>query len=174
MPRVSDSRAENMKHTLLSALLALCMALSACNAGEQAPGENRAAAPAAAASPPVSSPATPACPSQDFDKFFVAFAGDAQVQKAHVAMPLESETIDSNAEPEPKPVIKQLALSELKFPLLPDPQQQAQDKLELTKTVSDATHVEIKLAKPDTDYQMVYLFRNDGCWTLYRTRDDSL
>lgn len=163
-----------MTPKFLSLSLLLSLTLAACNAGGQAPARNRDAAAATATSTHATPLSASTCPAQDFDKFFAAFASDAEVQKAHLSLPLESETVDANAEPEPRPVIKRLALAELTFPLLPSPQQQRQDKLELTKTVTDATHVEIKLVKPDTDYQMVYLFQNDGCWTLYRMRDDSL
>lgn len=100
--------------------------------------------------------------------------GDLQVQKTQVTLPLQSEAIDLNAEPEPKPVTKMLTQAELKFPLMPSLQQQAQDGLQLSKTFTDATHVEVKLSKPDTDDQRVFFFQNDGCWKLYRTRDDSL
>lgn len=163
-----------MKSKLLPASLLLCLTLSACNAGGQSPDTATAATPAKPSTTHAPIAATPACPSQDFDQFLTAFASDVEVQKAHVAIPLESETVDANAEPEPRPVVKRLALADLKFPLLPSPQQQARERLELAKTITDAKHIEIKLAKPDTDYQMVYLFQNDGCWKLSRMRDDSL
>lgn len=99
---------------------------------------------------------------------------DLQVQKAQVSLPLQRESVDPNAEPEPRPISKMLTQAELKFPLMPSPQQQAKDGLQLSKIATDPTHMEVKLVKPDTDYQLTFFFQNDGCWKLYRIRNDSL
>jgi len=99
---------------------------------------------------------------------------DVEVQKAFVTDPLQSDSVDANAEPEPKPVSKMLGRAEITFPVMPSEQQQAKDGLKLTKNDISATEVSVKLAKEDTDYQMSFFFRKDGCWHLYRTKDDSL
>ena len=122
----------------------------------------------------VASPATLSCPAQDFGKFLTAFANHIEVQKAFVTLPLESESVDATAEPEPKPVTKRLGLSELHFPLMPSLQRQAMDGVTLSRKLTNPKEAEVKLVKEDTDYQMVFYFKNDGCWKLYRMRDDSL
>ncbi|MFC5740019.1 hypothetical protein [Dyella tabacisoli] len=114
------------------------------------------------------------CPAQEFDKFLVAFANDVEIQKAFVTQPLQSESVDASAEPEPKPVTKMLSTAELHFPLMPSSQQQASDGVKLSQTSLDSKDMEVKLVKEDTDYQMLFFFKNDGCWKLYRIRDDSL
>ena len=56
----------------------------------------------------VASSASLSCPAQDFGKFLTAFANHIEVQKAFVSLPLESESVDATAEPEPKPGQTQL------------------------------------------------------------------
>lgn len=162
------------KRAHLLIISTLTFALIACSADNQSPPSHDAhsatSATATANAPSIAS----SCPTQDFDKFLSAFMSDLQVQKAQTALPLQSEAVDPNAEPEPKPVTKMLTEAELKFPLMPPPQQQAQDGLQLSKTITDSTHIEVKLAKPDTDYQLIFFFQNEGCWKLYRIRNDSL
>lgn len=159
--------------TSLLAASFLALALTACNAGSQASADRPAQA-STNPQPITQGAATTICQAQDFDQFLTTFMDSVEVQKSHIALPLQVETVDPNAEPEPKPVTKMLAQADLTFPLIPSSQQQARDGLQLSKTVIDPTHMEIKLVKPDTDYQMVFLFQNDGCWKLYQTRDDSL
>jgi hypothetical protein len=115
-----------------------------------------------------------ACPAQDFDSFFKHFANDVAVQKAFVSVPLQSDSIDPEAEPEPAPVSRQLDKAQIAFPLLPNEQQQRKQGLSLSKTVSATDQVSIKLSKADTDYQLTLFFRHEDCWMLYRIKDDSL
>ncbi len=103
-----------------------------------------------------------------------AFANDVDVQKRSVTQPLQSEAVDAMAEPEPKPVTTMLGLAQLKFPLMPTMQDQARDGLQISKTPSGDSEMEVKLLKPDTDYQLLFFFHKDTCWKLYRMRDDSL
>ena len=48
------------------------------------------------------SSASSECPSQDFTLFLDAFVGSIEVQKSFTANPLQSDSIDIDAEPEPK------------------------------------------------------------------------
>ncbi|WP_206409503.1 hypothetical protein, partial [Lysobacter enzymogenes] len=129
----------------------------------------------AAAAPAAGAAATPAtaCPSQDFDAFLAAFADDIQVQRAFTQRPLRSETVDANADPEPKPVTAMLDGDALKFPLMASRARQQAEGLVLSQTELNGDK-QVMLAKPDTDYQLSFFFRKGECWTLYRMRDDSL
>ncbi|MBX9403407.1 hypothetical protein K4L06_19000 [Lysobacter sp. BMK333-48F3] len=127
----------------------------------------------AAVKPALAQGAGVACPSQDFDAFLVAFMDDPAVQKAFTKRPLQSETVDADAMPEPKPVTALLDGEKLEFPLMPSTARQKQDGLALSQSESNGDK-EVMLAKPDTDYQLSYFFRKGDCWTLYRMRDDSL
>ena len=147
---------------LLSALFALggCEVASKSQAAADTPAVAKAAGGVA-------------CPSQDFDAFLVAFMDDPAVQKAYTKRPLQSETLDADADPEPKPVTALLDGERLKFPLMPNAARQKQDGLALSQSELNGDK-EVMLAKPDTDYQLSYFFRKGDCWTLYRMRDDSL
>lgn len=167
-----------MKRTqllLLSALLG-SLALAGCEVASKGPPTapaSQAAAPAA--TPPAAAPANAAiaCPSQDFDAFLKAFADDVEVQKAHTQRPLRSDSVDANADPEPKQVTAMLDGDALRFPVMPNTQTQKNDGLVLSQTESNGDK-QVMLVKPDTDYQLSFFFRKGECWTLYRKRDDSL
>lgn len=147
-------------------ILFIALIATACDAAPTSPTSRIAARAAQRASP--------SCPAEDFERFLTSFANHVEVQKVFVAQPLQIESVDASAEPEPKPVIKVLGLSELHFPLMPSLQQQAKDGLTLSQTSSSPTNVTVKLVKQDTDEQMLFFFRKEGCWKLYRMRDDSL
>lgn len=116
----------------------------------------------------------PACPSQDFSQFLIAFEASAEVQKRFTALPLQSDSIDAGAEPEPRTVTRGLRPPELIFPLMHTAQQQRDEGLTLSRQKLDGQMV-VTVSKPDTDYQVSYYFRqNAGCWQLYRKFDESI
>lgn len=157
----------------LGALLALGGCDLASNSQPAAAAaEQHAPAGAAPAGAATSATAT-ACPSQDFDAFLAAFADDIEVQRAFTQRPLRSETVDANADPEPKPVTAMLDGDALKFPLMASRAKQQAEGLVLSQTELNGDK-QVMLAKPDTDYQLSFFFRKGECWTLYRMRDDSL
>lgn len=156
---------------LLSALLG-SLALAGCEVASKSPPT----APASQAAAPVATTpakAAIACPSQDFDAFLKAFADDVEVQKAHTQRPLQSDSVDPNADPEPKQVTAMLDGDALQFPVMPSTQTQHNDGLILSQTELNGDK-QVMLAKPDTDYQLSFFFRKGECWSLYRKRDDSL
>jgi hypothetical protein len=165
---------------VLSASIALLLA--ACNGTPPSAAET--APPAAAATTTTTAPeaksasapsaAPSACQATDFDGFLARFENDVAIQKAYTTIPLESSSIDPNAEPEPKAVVKQLAESEITFPVMPTRDKQDKDGLKSKRTDVSPTEITVQLTKPDTDYQMSFHFRNDGCWHLYRVEDESL
>jgi hypothetical protein len=119
--------------------------------------------------------AAPACPGKNFDSFLTAFGQSAQVQRAHVADPLLSGSIDANAEPEPRMVKRKLSAARLAFPLMPLEARRHSQGLAMSKSAKGGGAMEVLLAKPDTGYQLRYLFRPTGsCWTLTEMTDESL
>jgi hypothetical protein len=149
-----------MPNRRATALLFLVSSLAACKAatGSDAP-----------------EPASPqACPSQDFRAFLTAFANDPGVQEAFTRRPLQSDDMDAAAEPEPRRVHRMLDGADLRFPLMPSPQRQQQEGLEMRLTPNGDDKVEVLLFQPDTDQQTVFFFVRKGCWRLDRIRDDSL
>jgi hypothetical protein len=123
---------------------------------------------------PLAVAATTDCPAQDFDDFLHHFANDVAVQEAFVSVPLQSDYIDADSEPEPSRVSRQLSREQIEFPVMPDEALQRDQGLELSKQVIDPTQVIIKLTREDTDYQLSLYFRKEACWVLYRVQDDSL
>jgi len=167
----------NPKNTrwIAGLLLGALVALSGCEVASNSPPAAAAAEQAAPKKAEPAAAATPAtaCPSQDFDAFLSAFADDVEVQRAFTQRPLRSETVDANADPEPKPVTAMLDGDAIKFPLMPSRAKQQADGLVLSQTELNGDK-QVLLAKPDTDYQLSFFFRKGECWTLYRMRDDSL
>lgn len=152
--------------------LAMTVLLGACKATPQQNAPD--ARPAAASSTPAPTSAMPVCPSLNFDGFLKAFVGDVELQKAFTVEPLESQTVDATAEPEPALVTKMLTATELQFPLIPSERQQASEGLKMRQSTLENGDTKVTLAKEDTDYQVSFYFKNEGCWKLIRIRNDSL
>ena len=130
----------------------------------------------AAASLAVAAPALAACPAATFDGFLAAFSESTAVQRQYTADPLTTHTIDPAAEPEPRMVSNRLPVNALQMPIMPNKAQRKRDGLQATtSSPPDQNTVDVKLAKADTGYQLLYRFRNDGtCWQLVEFTDDSL
>ena len=152
-------------------LLAMMALLGACKA---TPQQNVPVVAQPAASTPAPTSAALACPSPNFDGFLKAFIRDVEVQRAFSAEPLESQTVDATAEPEPALVTKMLTAAELQFPLIPSEQQQAKEGLTTRQSVLENGDTKMTLAREDTDYQMSLYFRKKQCWQLFRIRNESL
>jgi hypothetical protein len=152
--------------------LTLALLLAGCDKAPS-PGAVQTNGAATAAGAVASHTATQ-CPATEFDAFLPLFENDVTVQKAYVADPLQSDSVDANAEPEPKPVSRMLVKAEVTFPVMPSQAAQARDGLTTARADTSATEAVLKLTKPDTDYQMSFFFRKDDCWHLYRVKDDSL
>lgn len=115
------------------------------------------------------------CPARDFAGFARSFAGDVAVQRAHTAIPLTDDRIDPDADPEPATVTRMLDARSLRFPVMPDQRAQARAGLSTSIRALPGGDREVKLARPDTGYQIRYRFRRAGdCWRLVRRSDDSL
>lgn len=151
-------------------LLVMAALLGACKA---TPQQNLAdAKPVVPASVPASEGL--ACPSPSFDGFLKSFMESVEVQKAFSAEPLESQSVDATAEPEPALVTRMLTAAELRFPLIPNEQQQGQEGLTMRQSALENGVTKVTLAKEDTDYQVSFYFRRNQCWQLFRIRNESL
>ena len=150
-------------------LLAMAALLGACKAPPQQDSTDvRPAVAAQLAAAPL------ACPSSSFDGFLKAFMESVEVQKTFSAEPLETQSVDATAEPEPALVTKMLTAAELQFPLIPSGQQQAQERLTMRRSVLENGDTKVTLTREDTDYQMSFYFRKNECWQLFRIRNESL
>ena len=118
---------------------------------------------------------TTKCPSQNFSKFLYVFSENISVQKAFTKNPLEKLQLDLDANPEPKPFTTFLDHEKVTFPILPDQSYRHKNNLVFHTKKADRKTVLVSLQKPDTDYQILYHFKqNDSCWILERIEDWSL
>lgn len=113
------------------------------------------------------------CQYDKFEDFLAAFERDAAFQRENVADPLEEQSIDALADPEPAVVSTLKALNTVAFPVYPSPAEQRRDGLVRSTKVS-GDKADLKLSKPDSDYQFTYHFTKRPCWTLATRSDDSL
>lgn len=158
-----------LRQASVASLLLAMLALAGCDRSAGPTTTTAAATSSQAAAPPAAH-----CPADAFDRFLPIFENDLAIQKAYVTDPLQNDSVDPNADPEPKPVSKSIPRAEVAFPVMPSQAQQTKDGLVATQTADGPTEISLKLVKPDTDYQMTFFFRKDECWHLYRIKDDSL
>lgn len=79
-----------------------------------------------------------------------------------------------DAEPEPKPQTQLFESKEIEFPVIPDKRRREAEGLLLDLNEVEQNHAKAELHKPDTDYQVTYLFEKEGCWKLHEIQDWSL
>lgn len=116
----------------------------------------------------------PVCPGRDFSVFIQTFSESREVQQAFTRYPLQQLRLDSNAEPEPTPVVRKLGRDQVVFPVLPNAAERKQQSLRLRVDKRKADLVKLTLLKADSDYQVSYVFRRTSCWQLERMEDWSL
>lgn len=77
--------------------------------------------------------------------------------------------IDPDAQPEPAPVTREVALADVKWPVIPN--------LDAGREVvvsEDAGGRQVLVRTPDSGDQQVYHFAQRPCWTLVKVDDQSL
>lgn len=110
-----------------------------------------------------------------FEDFSEAFAGSSEIQRAFTAQDVDVTEIDSNAQPEPRETTVNRAHADLRFPIIPTLAEQRQAGLETLVSQMENGDVRARLHKPDTGYQIAYVFRSRGaCWELHAMADTSL
>jgi len=147
---------------LAGAALVLCLASGCATPSRQA---------AAPLSPPV---AALSCPSGDFRSFLDTYAESEPLQRAFTRFPLPVRMLDTAGASEPTPVERTLDRQQASFPLMPSKLARARQGLELRVEELSERRARVRIAKPDTDFQTVYVFGKEGCWRLERLEDASL
>ena len=117
-----------------------------------------------------------ACPSRHFPEFIKAFSENTEIQAAFTKYPLQQQSLDTNAEPEPKPVVRKLPRNQISFPVLPKEIERKKQSLEVRVDSVTGSNAKVTLVKPDTDYQVTYEFElyTNSCWYLLSVDDQSL
>lgn len=114
------------------------------------------------------------CPHDDFEYFINDFARDGAFQRENTAPEVETEWLDTAAEPEPAIVQDSVPREMLRFPLM----QSALEAIErgaeplMSGPGPDGTMI-FTLRGPDSGYNSEYVFRPQPCWTLVAIRDHS-
>lgn len=154
--------------SIVAALIAA--GLPACSPERAAPPATGRAG-AAAAEPARDADA---CPAREFGAFFAAFSDDTALQARHTRFPLERLTV-VDATPEPRDSVARVDRADAQLPLVLSAARRAADSLQLRIESRSGGGAWVVLEKPDTDYQLAYMFEPTGtCWQLVRTEDRSL
>lgn len=130
---------------------------------------------AAGAAQASSGPKTQPCPAGDFAGFFGAFSDSRDVQRAFTGESVDFTEIEAEADPEPTEITVNRPHAAVQFPVIPTTADQHRDGLETTVGHTADGMTRVRLQKPDTGYQLVYIFKPRGdCWELYAKIDNSL
>jgi hypothetical protein len=114
------------------------------------------------------------CPSQEFSDFLKEFSENQKTQMVFIKYPLKQQSLDLNAEPEPKPVISELQYTEIKFPIIPNEVARKANSLSLRIDEVTTKQAKVTIFRNDSDYQVSYFFNKNSCWELERVEDWSL
>ena len=127
-----------------------------------------------AAAQPAATATASACPIDSFDVFIERFGREIAFQELTTADPLIVERYDTDAEPEPRRVVADVALADVVWPVMP--------RLDLVggsgrtydiAAVADG-RMEVQVRTPDTSDQQRYVFGKSPCWQLQRVVDESI
>lgn len=122
---------------------------------------------------PVAEPEI-SCPAVEFTRFVEFFADDVAVQRAHTKVPLQMTAL-VDADPEPRPETRWLALSQIQFPLMPGVAEQRQQQLLQHIDTRRRNMRSVQLSGADKGYLVKYQFEyRANCWMLIGVDDRSL
>lgn len=115
------------------------------------------------------------CSRDSFVEFFTEFSRDIAVQEKSVADVLIYESIDIEAEPEPKKVFREVPLAEVEWPIINHWGQWLNAGREVTFEASGRYGMRVQVRTPDTSDQQTYGFSTEGgCWKLVWITDESV
>jgi hypothetical protein len=169
--------------TLLALSLSILLAACTPDAAPTAPTDSAApVATAPAAAPVAAEPTAPAttadaaatCAYADFDAFLPHFGKEIALQERSVADPLLSERYDTEAQDEPTLVSEKVPLSEVTWPVMPNPSGLKGMGREMQVTRQDDGSMKVLIRTPDTSNQQSYYFARRPCWQLVRMVDESI
>lgn len=122
----------------------------------------------------TSATSIPGCPAQDISFFIQRFSNDESVQRIFTNVPLISQQLDTDAEPEPRQITHTLQREQIAFPVMPLLQERIDRLLEMQLEAVTASTARVDLFKDDTDFLISYFFKLDDCWRLVRIENQSL
>ncbi|WP_265257311.1 hypothetical protein [Verminephrobacter aporrectodeae] len=114
------------------------------------------------------------CPSRDFYEFIKVFSENKEVQIKFTKYPLKHQWMDTDAEPEPKPVMRILQRDQVSFPVIHNEAKRKKKNLILQIDWIKSNRAKLTMVKDDTDYLINYFFVLNSCWNLVRIENRSL
>ncbi len=115
------------------------------------------------------------CARDGFIDFLLDFSRDTEVQKANTLDPLYIDTLDMEAQPEPKSVSREVPLAEVEWPVIPNVGGWLNAGREVTITPEGKSGMYVQVRTPDTGNQQEYSFTNQfGCWQLSSVKDEAM
>ncbi len=114
------------------------------------------------------------CRYPGFDSFLLHFGREIALQQTAVADPLISESVDMDAEPEPRMIRETIALYDLDWPVMPDPSTLPEVGREIKVSHEPDGGMAVLISTPDTSDQQTYHFAQRPCWQLVRIVDDAI
>ncbi|MGE1174210.1 hypothetical protein [Pseudomonas sp. BW7P1] len=113
------------------------------------------------------------CPSTKFSEFLSVYMENPSIQQRFTNSPLKKIiTVDAEPEPEQKTVL--LDKDKVVFPVIFGKEKRVAAGVEVAVLENSNGVAKIKIEKPDTDYQVFYVFKFEGCWFLDEVQDYSL
>lgn len=109
-----------------------------------------------------------------FEGLLNAFGDNVDVQKAFTRFPLARRHLDKSAPLEPAPVDEQLPHDKVEFPVFPNKQARARQRLSLKVRERTSNRVEVVLWEEDTGHLIVFVFERSACWRLVLIDDRSV
>jgi len=164
--------------TLLALSLSILLAACKPDAAPTAPADAAApvAAPATAepTAPATTAEASATCELSDFEAFLPEFGKKIALQEKSVADPLLSERYDTAGQGEPTLVSEKVPLSEVTWPVMPNPSGLAAVGREMQVSKEADGSMKVLIRTPDTSNQQSYYFAQRPCWQLVRMTDESI
>ena len=123
-----------------------------------------------------SAQAAAACPAGDFTGFFRAFANSTEVQRQFSATSVDFSAYEASDDtPDPVMVTRNRPREAIQYPVIPTTAQQRAEGLRTRFLAQSNGDQIVDLTKPDTDYQLRFVFNRVGaCWELEAKIDQSL
>ncbi|MGC0054487.1 hypothetical protein ACNSPG_15740 [Brucella pituitosa] len=117
---------------------------------------------------------TPNCKVQEIENFVKNFSHDIAIQEASTAKTVIFESMDMEADPEPKKVSRQVPLADVEWPVMPDVETLAGRKRLAEYKDGENGNKIVVIKGTDNGEYMEFEFAKQPCWTLVRVSDESM
>ena len=117
---------------------------------------------------------TPNCKVETIEHFVKTFSHDISIQEANTAKTVIFESLDMEADPEPKKVSTEVPLADVEWPVMPDVETLAGRKRQAEYKDGKNGNKIVVIKGTDNGEYMEFEFAKQPCWTLVRVSDESM